>query len=173
MKRAVVFDRDGVINNNKKPVNLPEQLILFPDAAASIRRLNDAGYVVCIATNQGGVGLGYLLEQGLVDIHRTMLKKLNSEGSRVDEIAACTHAPDAGCDCRKPNPGMLVRLQDHWGFSFADSYMVGDRETDIEAGKRVGMKTVFIGTAPTSADYQTTTLTGVVDWILQADSPSE
>ena len=173
MTKAVVFDRDGVINDNKKPVNRPEQLILFPDAGSTIRRLNEADYVVCIATNQGGVGLGYLSEQGLIEIHESMLRKLASDGAHIDEIAACTHAPNAGCVCRKPNPGMLVELQEHWGFSFEDSYMVGDRETDIEAGKRVGMRTVFIGVAATSADYQARTLSDAVDWILQAGSPSE
>ncbi|QSO53250.1 HAD family hydrolase [Alicyclobacillus curvatus] len=172
MKRAVVLDRDGVINDNSRPVNLPDELILFPDAASSIARLNQAGFLVCVATNQGGVGLGYLSQEGLDQIHDAMLRRLAEHGATIQRIAACTHAPHAGCSCRKPRPGMLLDLHRQLGFSLDDSFMVGDRETDVEAGIAAGMKTAFIGAGKTTAEFQATSLTGVVDWILGEQTPS-
>lgn len=171
MKKAVVLDRDGVINDNSRPVNRPDELILFPDAAESIARLNQAGFLVCVATNQGGVGLGYLSSEGLDEIHARMIERLAEHGAAIDRIAACTHAPHEGCPCRKPKPGMIFDLQSHLLFSLRESFMVGDRETDVEAGIEAGLKTAFIGTGETKADFRTTSLTGVVDWILGEQTP--
>lgn len=171
MKRAVILDRDGVINDNSRPVNRPDELILFSDAAESIARLNQAGFLVCVATNQGGVGLGYLSLERLDEIHDWMVQRLAEHGATIDRIAACTHAPHEGCPCRKPKPGMIFDLQTHLLFSFRDSFMVGDRETDVEAGIEAGLQTAFIGNGETKADFQAASLTGVVDWILREQTP--
>jgi D-glycero-D-manno-heptose 1,7-bisphosphate phosphatase len=166
MKHAVILDRDGVINDHRDYVNSPADLYLFDFAGPAIRRLNQAGFLVLVATNQGGVGLGFLSEDTLYDIHLKMLRELAKDGARIDDIAACTHAPKAGCSCRKPKPGMLLELQRRHGFDLSDSYMVGDMETDVEAGKAAGTRTVRIGTGPSAADHVADNLASAVEWIV-------
>jgi D-glycero-D-manno-heptose 1,7-bisphosphate phosphatase len=167
-RRAVVLDRDGVINDYRRHVNTPDDLHLYEVAAPAIRLLNDAGLLVVVATNQGGVGLSYLTEAALAAIHQSLLERLQREGARIDDIVVCPHAPHAGCDCRKPRPGLLVELQRRHGFCFTDSFMVGDRETDVMCGRAVGMRTVRI--APdrvrTNADHVAPDLWAAAHWIL-------
>ncbi|SFU82507.1 D-glycero-alpha-D-manno-heptose-1,7-bisphosphate 7-phosphatase [Alicyclobacillus macrosporangiidus] len=167
MKRAAILDRDGVINRNERPVNRPDELVLFPRAAEAIRLLNGAGFLVCVATNQGGVGLGYMSEADLKAVHRRMCELLAREGARVDDIVACTHRPDAGCPCRKPKPGMLFALARRHDLHLAASYMVGDRDTDVQAGLAAGTKTVFIGTGPSEAHYEARDLLDAAEWIVR------
>lgn len=169
MSKAVILDRDGVINDNDRPVNHPEELILFADVADAIARLNRANYLVCVATNQGGVGLGYLSEQNLDEIHAHMIRQLTCQGAQIDGLRACVHAPNAGCDCRKPKPGMLLSLQAEYGFDPAASFMVGDRETDVEAGIAAGLRTVRIGHRKESSKASTivSNLRQAVEWIVK------
>ena len=169
---AVILDRDGVINDNRAivHVNRPDEFVLFEDVPRAIKRLNESGMLVFVATNQGGVGLGYMTSEQLSDIHVEMVRQLNEQGARVDAVAVCTHAPGEGCDCRKPKPGMLQTLQSEFGFCFATSFMVGDRETDVDAGRAVGMRTVRIGRSKTKADFCTPDLTSAADWIIHAAS---
>ncbi|GMA52300.1 D,D-heptose 1,7-bisphosphate phosphatase [Alicyclobacillus contaminans] len=167
MKSAVILDRDGVINDHRHYVNSPADLYLFPFAGPAIRKLNDAGLEVYVATNQGGVGLGYLSIRTLDRIHRKLQQELRAAGAVVTDIEVCPHAPGTGCSCRKPEPGMLLSLQRKHGFTPALSYMVGDRESDVEAGQRAGMKTVRIGVPPSNAHAVVADLSEAVDWILQ------
>jgi len=166
MKRAVILDRDGVINDHRDYVNTPDDLILFDHAAPAIEMLNHAGLVVVVATNQGGVGLGYMTASTLAAVHQKMVRELALQGARVDDIAACTHAPHDGCDCRKPKPGLLLQLQRRNQFDLLSSYMVGDRETDVQAGKTAGTRTVLIGQGPTEADYTASDLLDAANWIV-------
>ncbi|MCL6594492.1 MAG: HAD family hydrolase [Alicyclobacillus sp.] len=166
LRRAAILDRDGVLNDNRRPVNKPEELHLFADAARAVRLLNEAGLLVLVATNQGGVGLGYLSAQQLARIHAAMVAQLAAAGARIDGIAACIHRPDAGCSCRKPRPGMLLQLQDQFHLDLRSSYMVGDRAVDIEAGRAAGTKTVGIGReAGPLADYAASSLWDAARWI--------
>ncbi|WP_349407317.1 HAD family hydrolase [Pseudalkalibacillus sp. SCS-8] len=169
MKKAVFLDRDGVINQNERPVNRPDELILFPKAGEAIRLLNEAGYSVFVVTNQGGVGLGYLTENDFHDIHEKMEEDLKAAGAYVHEIQACIHKPNAGCVCRKPDAGMLLTLADKHEIDLPHSYMVGDRITDIQAGEKAGTQTIFIGTDMVEADYVAETLFEAVQWILERD----
>lgn len=172
MTRAVVLDRDGVINDNSqlsnRSVNRAAELILFPDVPNAILRLNRADYIVCVATNQGGVALGYLSAEQLDEIHIHMKRLLTTEGARIDGIRACIHAPHANCSCRKPKPGMLLSLQSEFKFNPAESFMVGDRDTDVEAGIAAGLRTVHIGQDNTKADFQAANLSQAVDHILES-----
>ncbi|MBX5437169.1 MAG: HAD family hydrolase [Alicyclobacillaceae bacterium] len=146
LRRAVILDRDGVINDNRTHihVNSVQDFVLFPEAPKAIRLLNEAGFLVFVATNQGGVGLGHLTPEVLDEIHRHMLDQLREAGAVIDDIAVCPHAPRAGCRCRKPKPGMLFDLAARHGFDLESSYMVGDRDTDIAAGQAAGARTVWI-----------------------------
>lgn len=171
MAKAVFLDRDGVINDNvNKHVNNPDELFLFPGVGPAIRQLKEAGFLVFVVTNQGGVGLGYMKEEMLRTIHDKMETELLQDGAVLDEIAYCAHKPRAGCACRKPEPGMIFRLAERHKVDLKHSYMVGDRDTDIYAGQKAGTKTVFIGSTKfPQADYSAPNLADAAAWILQRE----
>lgn len=167
MRKAVILDRDGVINDHRDYVNTPDDFVLFDDAASAIRLLREAGFAVVVATNQGGVGLGYMKASMLEAVHEKMKVDLAAQGAYLDDVAACIHAPKAGCSCRKPQPGLLLQLQSRNDLSLSESYMVGDRETDVEAGQAAGTRTVRIGHPPSNADYVAANLLAAAEWIVE------
>lgn len=167
---AVFLDRDGVINDHVRYVNTPEDLILFPGVGPAIRSLREAGYQVFVVTNQGGIGLGHMKEESLHAIHEKMERELEHDGATIDEIAYCPHKPHARCACRKPEPKMILDLAQKYDIDLSRSYMVGDRETDIESGQKAGTKTIFIGakgeTVP-NATHSVKTLVEAAEWIVK------
>lgn len=170
MKKAIFLDRDGVLNEvlteRVKFVNRPEELYLLEGAAEAVAELSNAGYEVFVVTNQGGVGLGFLKEKRLHEIHDHMIQLIKEHGGHIKEVAYCPHKPKAGCECRKPNAGMLLDLAERHSIDLAGSVMVGDHERDIEAGKKAGCKTVFIGSDETSADEKAPSLQAAIPMIL-------
>ncbi|WP_316569978.1 HAD family hydrolase [Neobacillus sp. YIM B06451] len=170
MKKAVFLDRDGVLNEvltkRVKFVNHPRQLFLLDGAAEAVAELTEAGYPVFIVTNQGGIGLGFMTEERLEKVHKRLTSMIKEKGGKVIDIAYCPHKPDAGCRCRKPEPGMLAALAEKHEINLTESVMVGDHERDIEAGKAAGCKTVFIGTGITKADASAPSLAAAVKPIL-------
>lgn len=178
-KRAFFLDRDGVVNHSishrgrQRPPNRPEELRLIDGVGDAIKRLNQLGYYVFVVTNQGGVGLGFMSESDLDQIHEELVGQVRCQGGVIDQIKACTHRPKAGCDCRKPKPGMLLELAAEYDLDLSESYMVGDRSMDIEAGKRAGTKTIFIGPpaeAPPDVDLASLSLVQAVEILFAKDS---
>ncbi|MFE8700205.1 D-glycero-alpha-D-manno-heptose-1,7-bisphosphate 7-phosphatase [Cytobacillus sp. FJAT-54145] len=169
MKRAVFLDRDGVLNevltDRVKFVNKPEQLFLLDGAAEAVAEISKEDVEIFVVTNQGGVGLGFLKEKELHRIHQHLEKLVEEKGGRFREITYCPHKPKAGCECRKPNAGMLLNLAGKYEINLEKSVMVGDHERDIEAGQKAGCKTVFIGEGETNADYQAASLFDAVEKI--------
>jgi len=165
---AAILDRDGVINDNRRIVNEPADFILYDSAGEGIRLLNQAGFLVLVATNQGGVGLGYMSELNLQQIHEEMSSRLAAVGARIDDVLACTHAPHADCPCRKPRPGMILQFLERYGLKPATTFMVGDRRTDIEAGRNAGVQTVLIGDKPSrEANYTAVNLKQAAEWMIK------
>nr|WP_091774347.1 HAD family hydrolase [Piscibacillus halophilus] len=171
MNKAVFLDRDGVINEVKtkrvKFVNRPDELYLLQGVPEAIKKLNDAGYKVFVVTNQGGVGLGYMTEDELNIIHEHMAKELAKQGAQITEIMACTHAPHENCYCRKPNPQMILDLIEDYDIDIMKSYMIGDREPDIEAGNAAGIKSLMVVDTTPEAYKCFKDLSEAVDWILE------
>lgn len=169
MNKAVFLDRDGVINEvlskRVKFVNKPEQMYLLEGVGEGIKLLKDNGFLVFVVTNQGGVGLGYMKEEMLRKVHEKMKRDIREYGGEIDDIIYCPHKPHAGCACRKPEPEMLHRLADKHQVSLKDSYMVGDRDVDIFAGKQAGTKTILIGDEAGLADYQFPSLFEAAKWL--------
>ncbi len=145
-KKAVFLDRDGVLNKSigSRPPNHAGELTLFPGVPQAVALLNEAGFLVFVVTNQGGVGLGYMTLQDLEDIHGKLAAEVAQEGGRFTEIMACIHKPRAGCACRKPKPGMILGLAEKHNVDLEKSFMIGDRDMDIEAGKAAGTTTILI-----------------------------
>jgi len=146
---AVFLDRDGTINA-KAPegdyITEPGRLTLLPGAAHAIRRLNDAGALVIVVTNQRGIALGRMTDADLEDVHAQLRSILEEEaGARLDAIFHCPH--DAGaCLCRKPAPGLIYQAR-AWRpeIDLARSIIIGDSRTDWAAGQRAGLSTILLG----------------------------
>jgi len=143
-RKAVFVDRDDTIAKDVPYCPRPEELVLLPGVGNGIKRLNDAGFLVIIITNQSGVARGYFTEQMLHEIHKKMLADLAKDGARVDAIYYCPHMPDAGCRCRKPDVGMVLRALEQFPIDLAASYVVGDSEHDVELGRRAGIRGIQV-----------------------------
>jgi D-glycero-D-manno-heptose 1,7-bisphosphate phosphatase len=143
---AAFLDRDGVLIEDDGYPHDPALVRWIPGAAAAVRALNQAGYFVFIVTNQSGVGRGLYPEAAVPALHGWMNQRLAEQGAHIDAFAYCPHHPDAAlpayrlaCDCRKPAPGMLLRLLAEWPVDRAASFMLGDRATDMQAAAAAGI----------------------------------
>lgn len=148
---AVFLDRDGTINEEVDFVRTPDQLVLIPGAGRAIRRLNRAGLVTCVISNQSGVGRGLYTEEDLGLIHARLAEDLKKEKAVLDRIYYCPHHPTEGippynvtCACRKPSPGMLRAAEQELHVDLQRSTVVGDRSVDVLAGRAVGARTVLV-----------------------------
>jgi D-glycero-D-manno-heptose 1,7-bisphosphate phosphatase len=152
MKRAVFLDRDGTINIEKKYLYQIAEFEFIPGAGEAIRLLNQAGILVVVVTNQSGVARGYYTEDDVENLHRHVDSVLERSGAHVDAWLYCPHHP-AGrgsyalpCSCRKPLPGMLQKAAEIHDIDLDDSFMVGDKLADIEAGLAAGCRTILVRT---------------------------
>jgi D-glycero-D-manno-heptose 1,7-bisphosphate phosphatase len=149
MTGAVFLDRDGTINRGAPEgdyITRREQVSLLPGAAQAIRRLNDAGVLAIVVTNQRGIALGRMTEHDLEEIHLELAALLRAAaGARIDAFFHCPH--DLGeCDCRKPETGMLRQALGRFPLiDMARSVVIGDSESDVEAGRAFGMRAVQLG----------------------------
>lgn len=155
-QKAIFIDRDGTINKYVGFLRDIEAFELLPDAAEAIKLINASGYLAIVVTNQPVIARGEVTFSELEDIHNKMETLLGCEGAYVDGIYFCPHHPDKGyegevaelkiqCECRKPKPGLLVAASQDFNISLNDSWMIGDGENDILAGKNAGCRTVLIG----------------------------
>ncbi len=150
---AVFLDRDGVINRRLPGayVRSWEEFAFLPGARAGLRLLRGAGYQLIVVTNQRGIARGLMSEEDLDAVHGRMRRELARAGADVDAILHCPHEADAGCDCRKPRPGLLARAIAQRGLRVAGSWIVGDSLSDLEAGRALGIPGILVarrGAAP-------------------------
>jgi D-glycero-D-manno-heptose 1,7-bisphosphate phosphatase len=145
--RAVFLDRDGVINR-KAPdgdyIRNWQQIEFIPGAIEAIARLSSSGVILFVVTNQRGIARRMVTLSDVNEIHRLMQETISNAGGRVAQIYYCPHDYSDNCDCRKPKPGMLIRAATEHGVSLESSWMVGDSESDVQAGKSVGCKTLRV-----------------------------
>jgi D-glycero-D-manno-heptose 1,7-bisphosphate phosphatase len=137
--KLVILDRDGTINRaSDEFVKSPDEWHPLPGALEAIGRLNHAGFHVVLATNQSGLGRGLFDMAALNAVHAHMLKSLAAVGGRIDAIFYCPHAPDEGCACRKPAPGLLHQIQERYGVDLKGVPYVGDSLRDMQAAQAAG-----------------------------------
>lgn len=145
MSGVVILDRDGVINADSADyVKSPAEWRPLPGAIEAIRRLTDSGNNIYIATNQAGVARGIFSAADLAAIHQKMTDAVKSSGGAISRIFACLHHPDAGCDCRKPNPGMLLKIAAETGRALTGVPFVGDSLKDMDAARAAGCTPILV-----------------------------
>ena len=141
---ALFLDRDGVINVERGYITSPEDFELLPGAIEGLRRFQRAGFFIIIVTNQSGINLGYYTKDDFFRVNLHMLRILGGAGIGIDKIYFCPHTIKEKCQCRKPKIGMIRCAQKDLPIVMEKSLLVGDKETDILAGKEAGLKTCLI-----------------------------
>lgn len=145
--KLLILDRDGVINQDSDAyIKSVEEWIPIPGSIDAITQLSKAGWTVAIATNQSGIARGYYDLATLDAMHARLRELVAEQGGEVGLIVYCPHGPDEGCDCRKPKPGMLKTIADHYAVDLAGVWFVGDSKGDLEAALAVDCQSVLVMT---------------------------
>lgn len=175
-KRAVFFDRDGTLSHEVGYVNHLSRFQPFSFAADAIRAVNAAGWLAIVVTNQAGVARGYFPESLIGEVNGALKSRVESGGARIDAIYYCPHHPSAGappyrkdCDCRKPKPGLLNRAAEEHGVDLAHSWVVGDREGDLQLAWNVGGRACLVKTGYGAGEIEH----WMRDWKRQPDLVAE
>lgn len=150
--KLVILDRDGTINEDRDDfVKSPEEWVPLPGALEAIAKLNHAGWHVVIASNQSGLGRGLFDVAALNAMQTKMFKLLGALGGRIDAVFYCPHAPDEGCGCRKPAPGLYQQIGERYGLDLAGVPIVGDSVRDLQAAAAVGAAPHLVLTGKSAA----------------------
>ena len=145
--KLLILDRDGVINfDSDAYIKTVEEWLPIPGSIEAIAQLSKAGWTVAIATNQSGIARGYYPLATLHAMHARLRELVAEQGGEVGHIVYCPHGPDDGCDCRKPKPGMLRAIADHYQADLNGVWFVGDSKGDLEAARAVGAQPVLVKT---------------------------
>lgn len=143
----LILDRDGVINlDSDDYIKTLDEWIPIPSSIEAIARLSQAGWTVAVATNQSGIARGYYDLAVLEAMHARLRELVAEQGGEVGLIVYCPHGPDDGCDCRKPKPGMLRQIGEHYGVDLSGIWFVGDSIGDLEAARAVDCQPVLVKT---------------------------
>ena len=154
LKKAFFLDRDGVLIEEANYLKDPDKVKLIPGVPAALRRVREAGFLVIVVSNQSGVARGYFTENEVLAVQARINEILSVEGAAVDDYFNCPHHPAGSvpsyakdCECRKPSPGMILEAAKKYGIDISASFLVGDKLSDIEAGKAAGcLKSVLVKT---------------------------
>jgi D-glycero-D-manno-heptose 1,7-bisphosphate phosphatase len=172
LNRAVFLDRDGVLNKDTNHVTSPE---LLPRVAEAIKLLK--GFLIVVVTNQAGVAKGYFTEYQVIEANIYIKNALAKQSAYIDKFYYCPHHPEGivdrytkKCYCRKPEPGMLKKAELELDIDLSQSFLVGDKLSDIQAGSVAGCRTVLItdGEDTRGADYIAKDLYGAGEWIIKS-----
>ena len=153
MKKCIFLDRDGNINIEKDYLHKVEDFEFEEGALEAIKTFSESEYLIVVVTNQSGIARGYYTEEDVKTLHKYLEARVIETGGRIDGFYYCPHHPEKGigkykesCDCRKPESGMFLQAKEDLDIDFKNSIMVGDKISDVEAGKRLGMRGVLVRT---------------------------
>ncbi|HEX6546351.1 MAG TPA: HAD family hydrolase [Bryobacteraceae bacterium] len=143
-RKAFFLDRDGTLIVDRGYIRRTEDIELFPDTIGTLQELQTRGFLLVVVSNQSGIARGLITNEEARAVSEAFCRILRENGIIIASARFCPHLPDAGCECRKPRPGMLLEAGRALGIDFSQSYMVGDRRTDCEAGAAVGCTPVLL-----------------------------
>jgi len=151
VNKAVFLDRDGTIIEDVGYLNNPQEIKFIHGSIEAIKKLNEADYKVIVITNQAGIARELIIENMLQTIDKTLQKEILNGGAYIDAIYYCPHHAEHGyypykqdCKCRKPEPGMILKAAKDHNIDLSQSWMIGDKRTDVYAGKKAGTKTILV-----------------------------
>jgi D,D-heptose 1,7-bisphosphate phosphatase len=185
-QKAIFLDRDGVINLDKGLICHESDFELYAETAEAVRLINQSDFIAIVVTNQPGIAKGMYDFDGLEEIHRKMDSLLGEERAKLDALYFCPHHPEKGfagerpeykiaCDCRKPAAGMLLQAANDFNIDLSQSFIIGDHERDIVAGKTAGCTTIGVDTGhglentKTEADFRAANILEAVKLIMGLD----
>ena len=145
-RRFVLLDRDGTIIIEREYLSDPQQVELIPGASEALRRLRHLRLGLAVVTNQSGVGCGYFDAARVNLVHKRLDALLAADGAYLDGIYVCPHTPEDGCLCRKPNTGLAKMAAKDLGFDLGAVFVIGDKQSDIKMGQRIGATTILVRT---------------------------
>lgn len=183
-QRAIFLDRDGTINKYVGFLKDINDFSLIDGVSTAIKKINNSSFLSIVITNQPVIARGELDFDDLREIHNKMETELGLEGAFVNGLYFCPHHPDKGfegertelkfnCECRKPKPGMLLSAKDDFNITLEKSYMIGDSENDVLAGKSAGCHTILIGENDYGQDYTCNSLLEAVNYIFSKENTHE
>jgi D-glycero-D-manno-heptose 1,7-bisphosphate phosphatase len=186
VRRAVFLDRDGTICEEVGYMNHISRLHIYPFAVAAVRRLNEAGFPVFVVTNQSGAGRGFFPESLIDEIHDRIRHDLAVSGARIEAFYACPHRTEEDCACRKPRTGMLERAAREHALALPGSWVVGDRQADVDLAHNARARSIFVLTGygrgehewhsqrwPNPPEFVVENLAAAVDRILECESEGD
>ena len=177
--RVALLDRDGTIVFNRHYLDNADGLKFLPGAAEGLRLLYERGYRLVVITNQSGIGRGLFPPERLQEMNVRLMQMVEAAGARLAGIYSCPHTPEDHCPCRKPEPGMILQAAAELGFDPRDAVVIGDNDSDIECGRRVGAATVLItaekvlGSKDLQADAAATDLVGAACAVFMLHDPPD
>lgn len=146
-KKAIFLDRDGVLNEEIGDyIKSLSEFKILPDVAEALKLFQDEGYILVVVTNQGGIAKKLYAVEELDKMHAHLNSELKKAGVILSKIYYCPHHPDFSdpCECRKPGSGMLLQAIEEFDIDANQSFIIGDKERDIEAGENIGVKGILI-----------------------------
>ncbi|NPA03418.1 MAG: D-glycero-beta-D-manno-heptose 1,7-bisphosphate 7-phosphatase [Epsilonproteobacteria bacterium] len=143
--KAIFLDRDGVINVDYGYVHTKEKFKFIDGVFEALKELQEMGYLLIVITNQSGIGRGYYSLEQFLKLNRFMVEEFGKKGIKITDTFFCPHHPNQGCECRKPKPKMVLDAIKKYKIDPFNSWIIGDKVSDIEAGKAAGVRGILIG----------------------------
>jgi D-glycero-D-manno-heptose 1,7-bisphosphate phosphatase len=142
--KAIFLDRDGVINKEKNYLYKKEDFEFIDGVFDACKYFQKLGYQLIIITNQSGIARGYYQEEDFQKLTQWMLRKFTNQGLRILDVFFCPHGPESTCNCRKPKPGMLLEARGKYNIDMKNSWMIGDKEADVQAANAAGIENTIL-----------------------------
>jgi histidinol-phosphate phosphatase family protein len=175
LRPGVLIDRDGTLIEDRDYLADPAGVRLFPGVGEAIAAVNRAGMPIAIISNQSGIGRGYFTEADLAAVEGRVQEVLAAAGARLDDCYHCPHAPDDGCRCRKPAPGLAEQAARDLGLDLTRSFVIGDKRADVELARAVGATAILVRTGygraaeaeGVAADHTFDDLAAALAWVVE------
>jgi D-glycero-D-manno-heptose 1,7-bisphosphate phosphatase len=144
VNRAVFLDRDGTLNEDPGYFHEAEKLVVFPEVPRALSLLSESGFLLIVVTNQGAIGQGLYPQEDMERVHQALQNYLFPFRVQINDFFFCPHVAEDECECRKPRPGMLYAAREKYDLDLNASFLIGDKISDLEAGKAGGCTTVLV-----------------------------